>query len=130
MFFLFKEVVNLRNDVKMIKAILNKYMRLKQDLQEFTLISSPLLDVVGGKSKKNGAESKVLRHVDSELTISKIEKAIEGVSDDRLRFILNNYIINKQYNVSEMCEKLSTSKSNFNYLKNKALKEFYTLYAG
>lgn len=42
----------MRNDVKMIKAILNKYIRLKQDLQEFTLISSPLLDVVGGKSKK------------------------------------------------------------------------------
>ena len=72
MFFLFKEVVNLRNDVKMIKAILNKYTRLKQDLQEFTLISSPLLDVVGGKSKKNGVESKVLQHVDYELTISTI----------------------------------------------------------
>lgn len=119
----------MRNDVKMIKAILNKYTRLKQDLQEFTLIPSPLLDVVGGKSKKNGAENKVLRHVDYELTISKIEKAIESVSDDRLRFILNNYIVNKQYSVPEMCEKLSTSKSNFNYLKNKALKEFYTLYS-
>ena len=112
----------------MIKAILNKYTQLKQDLKEFTVISSPALGMIGGKSMENGVENKVIRHV--ELTILKIEKAIEGVSDDRLRFILNNYIINKQYNVSEMCEKLSTSKSNFNYLKNKALKEFYTLYAG
>ena len=120
----------MRSDVKMIKAILNKYTQLKQDLKEFTVISSPVLGMIGGKSMENGAENKVIRHVDYELTILKIEKAIEGVSDDRLRFILNNYIINKQYNVSEMCERLSTSKSNFNYLKNKALKEFYTLYIG
>ncbi|WP_290033556.1 hypothetical protein [Ligilactobacillus cholophilus] len=120
----------MRSDVKMIKSILNKYIKLKKDLQEFTVLSSPLIGSMGSKSKKNNVESKILQHADYELTISKIEKAIQSVSDDRLKFILNNYIINKQYSVSEMCEKLSTSKSNFNYLKNKALKEFYTLYAG
>lgn len=114
----------------MIKKILKKYTQLKQDLQEFTIISSPALGLIGGKSKKNGAENKILRHVDYELTISKIEKAIENVYDDRLRFILNDYVIDKRYSVTEMCEKLSTSKSNFNYLKNKALKEFYSLYVG
>ena len=49
----------MRSDVKMIKAILNKYTQLKQDLKEFTVISSPALGMIGGKSMENGAENKV-----------------------------------------------------------------------
>lgn len=79
-------------------------------------------------SSRNGAESRLISHVDLSYQLKEVEDALNAIDDPQYQFILYNYIIEKQFSRNEACERLAVSVSKFNYLKNRALLIFSKYY--
>ena len=118
----------MRQDVKKIRNLLKQYAKLKRDLTAFNQVSSPSFDGVSSHSSRNGAESRLINHVDLSYQLKEVEDALNAIDDPQYQFILYNYIIEKQFNRNEACERLAVSVSKFNYLKNRALLIFSKYY--
>ena len=118
----------MRQDIKKIRNLLKEYSKLKRDLTAFNQVSSPSFDGVPSHSSRNDAESRLINHVDLSYQLKEVEDALNAIDDLRYQFILNEYIINKRFTRNEVCERLSVSISNFNCLKNKALRIFQEKY--
>ncbi|MBP5841999.1 hypothetical protein J8137_05530 [Lactiplantibacillus plantarum] len=118
----------MRQDVKKIRNLLKQYAKLKRDLTAFNQVSSPSFDGVSSHSSRNGAESRLINHVDLSYQLKEVEDALNAIDDPQYQFILHNYIIEKRFTRCEACEKLSVSVSKFNYLKNRSLLCFLIYY--
>ncbi|MBU7462567.1 MULTISPECIES: hypothetical protein [Lactiplantibacillus] len=118
----------MRQDVKKIRNLLKKYAKLKRDLTAFNQVSSPSFDGASSHSSRNGAESRLINHVDLSYQLKEVEDALNAIDDPQYQFILHNYIIEKRFTRNEACQRLSVSVSKFNYLKNQALTLFSTMY--
>ena len=121
-------MILMRQDVKKIRNLLKKYAKLKRDLTAFNQVSSPSLDGVSNHSSRNGAESRLINHVDLSYQLKEVEDALNTIDDPQYQFILHDYIIDKRFSRSEACSQLSVSVSKFNYLKNRALETFKEKY--
>lgn len=120
-------MIPMRQDVKKIRNLLKQYAKLKRDLTAFNQVSSPSFDGVSSHSSRNGAESRLINHVDLSYQLKKFEDAINAL-DSQDQFILIEYVMYKHYNREEACNVLQASYSKLNYLKNKALTSFYSFY--
>ncbi|MBS0936874.1 hypothetical protein [Lactiplantibacillus plantarum] len=118
----------MRQDVKKICNLLKRYAKLKCDLTAFNQVSSPSFDGMSSHSSRNGAESRLISHVDLSYQLKEVEDALNAIDDPQYQFILYNYIIEKQFSRNEACERLAVSVSKFNYLKNRALLIFSKYY--
>ncbi|KZU59482.1 hypothetical protein [Lactiplantibacillus plantarum] len=119
----------MRQDVKKIRNLLKKYAKLKRDLTAYNQVSSPSFDGVSSHSSRNGAESRLINHVDLAYQLKEFEDALNIIDDPRYQFILHDYIIEKRFSRSEACGQLSVSVSKFNYMKNEALHAFAKFYS-
>ncbi|WP_318767477.1 hypothetical protein [Lactiplantibacillus carotarum] len=119
----------MRQDVKKIRNLLKRYAKLKHDLTAFNQVSSPSFDGVASHSSRNGAESRLINHVDLSYQLKEVEDALNAIDDPQYQFILHDYIIEKRFSRSEACNQLSVSASKFNYLKNRALEVFKKIYS-
>ena len=117
-------MIPMRQDVKKICNLLKQYAKLKCDLTAFNQVSSPSFDGVSSHSSRNGAESRLISHVDLSYQLKEVEDALNAIDDPQYQFILHDYIIEKRFNRNEACNQLSVSVSKFNYLKNRALEVF------
>ena len=54
----------------------------------------------------------------------RVEDAVDNIKDSKYRFIIKNYIINKKYTRSQMCQRYGIGLRSFNSMKNRALVEF------
>ncbi|KRL00686.1 hypothetical protein FC81_GL001910 [Liquorilactobacillus capillatus DSM 19910] len=70
----------------------------------------------------------MVNHVDLAYQIKQVEDALKAVKNPHYSFILNEYVINKRYSVSDCCKLWQCSKSKFNYMKNEALARFENKY--
>lgn len=122
-------MIPMRQDVKKIRNLLKKYAELKRDLTAFNQVSSPSFDGVSSHSSRNGAESRLINHVDLSYQLKEVEDALNAIDDPQYQFILHDYIIEKRFSRNEACEQLSVSVSKFNYLKNQALEVFKKIYS-
>lgn len=120
-------MIPMRQDVKKIRNLLKQYAKLKRDLTAFNQVSSPSFDGVSSHSSRNGAESRLINHVDLSYQLKEVEDALNAI-DDLDRFILVEYLIYKHYSRDEMCHQLDISYSGFNCLKNKGLERFKRVY--
>ncbi|WP_033613712.1 hypothetical protein [Lactiplantibacillus fabifermentans] len=114
----------MRQDVNKIRNLLKKYAKLKRDLTAYNQVSSPSFDGVSSHSSRNGAESRLISHVDLSYQLKEIEDTLNAIDDPQYQFILHDYIIEKRFSRNEACQRLSVSVSKFNYLKNRALETF------
>ncbi|GAB6199751.1 hypothetical protein [Lactiplantibacillus plantarum] len=110
--------------------MLKQYAELKRDLTAFNQVSSPSFDGVSSHSSRNGAESRLINHVDLAYQLKEVEYALNAIDDPQYQFILHDYIIEKRFTRNEACNQLSVSVSKFNYIKNQALESFYFAYCG
>ncbi len=117
-------MIPMRQDVKKIRNLLKQYAKLKRDLTAFNQVSSPSFDGVSSHSSRNGAESRLINHVDLSYQLKEVEDALNSIDDPQYQFILHDYIIDKRFSRNEACNQLSVSVSKFNYLKNRALEVF------
>ena len=83
----------MRQDVKKIRNLLKKYAKLKRDLTAFNQVSSPSFDGVSSHSSRNGAESRLISHVDLAYQLKEVEYALNAIDDPQYQFILHDYII-------------------------------------
>lgn len=115
----------MKQNIKYIKSTLKRYAQLKANLSNFEQVSSVPLDNVNVQgSKHNGVENNMVNHCNLALQVKQVEDALKSVVDPQYSFILNDYVINKQYSRDEMCGLLDVSRSKLNYMKNNALVEF------
>lgn len=114
----------MRQDVKKIRNLLKQYAKLKRDLTAFNQVSSPSFDGVSSHSSRNGAESRLINHVDLAYQLKEVEDALNIIDDPQYQFILHDYIIEKKHSVEEICTMWGVSRSKFNYMKNRALIDF------
>ena len=121
-------MIPMRQDVKKICNLLKQYAKLKRDLTAFNQVSSPSFDGVSSHSSRNGAESRLINHVDLSYQLKEVEDALNAIDDPQYQFILHDYIIEKRFSRNEACSQLSVSVSKFNYLKNRALETFKEKY--
>ncbi|PJE48307.1 hypothetical protein BSQ36_11005 (plasmid) [Pediococcus damnosus] len=121
-------MIPMRQDVKKIRNLLKQYAKLKRDLTVFNQVSSPSFDGVSSHSSRNGAESRLINHVDLSYQLKEVKDALNAIDDPQYQFILHDYIIEKRFSRSEACNQLSVSVSKFNYLKNRALETFKEKY--
>ncbi len=121
-------MIPMRQDVKKICNLLKQYAKLKRDLTAFNQVSSPSFDGVSSHSSRNGAESRLINHVDLSYQLKEVKDALNAIDDPQYQFILHDYIIEKRFSRSEACNQLSVSVSKFNYLKNRALETFKEKY--
>lgn len=113
-------MIPMRQDIKKIRNLLKEYAKLKQEIRTFNQVSSPVLSVAPSHSGGNGVETRLINHVDLSYKLKKVEDVIDSLNNQE-KFILIEYVINKNYNRGEMCQMLNVSHSKFNYLKNKML---------
>lgn len=118
----------MREDIKKIRNLLKEYAKLKKELANFSQLASPAMDSVSCHVHKNGVENSLVHYTDQAYKVKKIEDALNSIDDPRYQFILHDYIMNKRFRRNEACERLSVSVRKFNYVKNKALKEFACKY--
>lgn len=123
-----RKVIPMKQEIKYIRSILKRYAQLKRDIRAFSQVSSPVISGMPGHSYGNGTEKSMVNHVDLAYQIKQVEDALKAVEDPRYSFILNEYIINKRYSVDDFCHMWQCSKSKFNYMKNKAINEFFYKY--
>lgn len=121
-------MIPMRQDVKKIRDLLKQYAKLKRDFTAFNQVSSPSFDGVSSHSSRNGAESRLISHVDLSYQLKEVEDALNAIDDPQYQFILHDYVIEKRFTRNEACNQLSVSVSKFNYLKNGALQTFAKLY--
>lgn len=114
----------MRKDIKEIRQVLKDYSRIKHDLKQVNFLSSPRFDAVRSHSNSNHTESKFIYHADLSWQLHRVEDAIDNIKDSKYRFIIKNYIINKKYTRSQMCQRYEISLRSFNSMKNRALVEF------
>ncbi|GEA99335.1 hypothetical protein LBR02_19000 [Levilactobacillus brevis] len=119
----------MRQDIKKIRDLLKEYAKLKQEIRMFNQVSSPVLSVAPSHSGGNGVETSLINHVDLSYQLKEVDDALNSIHDPQYQFILHDYIIEKRFTRSEVCERLSVSVSKFNYMKNKALEKFEKKYA-
>lgn len=113
-------MIPMRQDIKKIRNLLKEYAKLKQEIRTFNQVSSPVLSVAPSHSGGNGVETSLINYVDLSYKLKKVEDVIDSLNNQE-KFILIEYVINKNYNRGEMCQMLNVSYSKFNYLKNKML---------
>lgn len=123
-----ESVIPMRQDVQKICNLLKQYAKLKRDFTAFNQVSSPSFDGVSSHSSRNGAESRLINHVDLSYQLKEVEDALNSIDDPQYQFILHDYIIDKRFSRNEACDQLSVSVSKFNYLKNRALETFKEKY--
>ena len=121
-------MIPMNKNIKKIRNLLKEYAKLKQEIRTFNQVSSPSFDGVSSHSSRNGAESRLINHVDLSYQLKEFEDALNAVDDPQYQFILHDYIIEKRFSRSEACSQLSVSVSKFNYLKNQALELFKEKY--
>ena len=118
----------MRKDIKKIRQVLKDYAQLKKDLALInarnTLINSPSFDGTGSHSNTNHTESKFVNHANLSWQLHRVEDAVDNIKDSKYRFIIKNYIINKKYTRSQMCQRYDIGLRSFNSMKNRALVEF------
>ena len=119
----------MRQDVKKICNLLKLVPYRYRGLTAFNQVSSPSVDGVSSHSSRNGAESRLINHVDLSYQLKEVEDALNAIDDPQYQFILHNYIIDKRFTRNEACEQLSVSVSKFNYMKNEALHAFAKFYS-
>lgn len=122
-------MIPMRQDIKKIRDLLKEYAKLKQEIRMFNQVSSPVLSVAPSHSGGNGVETSLINHVDLSYQLKEVDDALNSIHDPQYQFILHDYIIEKRFTRSEVCERLSVSVSKFNYMKNKALEKFEKKYA-
>lgn len=114
----------MRKDIKQIRNVLKDYAKVKADLNQVNFLPSPQFDVVSSHSNSNHTENKFIYHADLSWQLHRVEDAIDNIKDSKYRFIIKNYIINKKYTRSQMCQRYEIGLRSFNSMKNRALVEF------
>lgn len=119
----------MKQEIKHIRNILKEYARLKRDIKAFGQVSSPVLSgMPNGGTRKNSVELKMVNHLDLSYKMKQVEDAVQAITEPQYQFILVDYIIEKKYSVEEICTMWGVSRSKFNYMKNRALNSFLSLY--
>lgn len=119
----------MKQEIKHIRNILKEYARLKRDIKTFSQVSSPVLSgMPSGGTRKNSVELKMVNHLDLSYKMKQVEDAVQAITEPQYQFILVDYIIEKKYSVEEICTMWGVSRSKFNYMKNRALNSFLSLY--
>ena len=114
----------MRKDIKQIRNVLKDYAKVKADLNQVNFLPSPQFDVVSSHSNSNHTENKFIYHADLSWQLHRVEDAVDNIKDSKYRFIIKNYIINKKYTRSQMCQRYGIGLRSFNSMKNRALVEF------
>lgn len=119
----------MKKEIKHIRNILKEYARLKRDIRAFSQVSSTVLSgMPSGGTRKNSVELKLVNHLDLSYKMKQVEDAIHAIKEPQYQFILVDYIIEKKHNVEEICTMWGVSRRKFNYMKNRALNSFLSLY--
>ncbi|WP_420741199.1 hypothetical protein [Limosilactobacillus fermentum] len=115
----------MRAEIKDVKVVLKNYKRLVDSLACFQAIPGHSMTASGGsRTYGNHVEDRIINHVDIHFQVKKIERAIERIPDPQQRFIIDHYIIDKEYSRTELCDRFDISLRGLNNLKNRALLNF------